>query len=117
MKKLIIIIALIPTMAKAQFIKDDKLKHKLVSHTIVHGGGYAMYKATDRAGLSIFTSMVTSLLIGYSKEKFHDKNFSKEDMIANINGIVIGAVCLAVTIDLNKIKINKQKQLKQLKFK
>ena len=113
MKKLIIIIALIPMMAKAQFIKDDKLKHKLASHTIVHGGGYAMYKATDRVGLSIFTSMLTSFAIGYSKEKFHDKQFSKEDMIANINGIVIGAVCLAVTIDLNKIKIhNKQKQLR-----
>jgi len=113
MKKLIIIIALIPTMAKAQFIKDDKLKHKLVSHAIVHAGGYAMYKATNRAGLSILTSMVTSLAIGYSKEKFYDKEFSKDDMIANINGIVIGAICLAVTIDLNKIKIhNKQQQLR-----
>ena len=61
--------------------------------------------------------MVTSLAIGYSKEKFYDKEFSKEDMIANINGIVIGAVCLAVTIDLNKIKINKREQLQQIKFK
>ena len=113
MKKLIIIIALIPTMAKAQFIKDDKLKHKLVSHAIVQGGGYAMYKATNRAGLSILTSMITSLAIGYSKEKFYDKEFSRGDMEANINGIVIGAICLAVTIDLNKIKIhNKQEQLR-----
>ena len=110
MKKLIIIIALIPVMAKAQFIKDDKLKHKLVSHTIVHVGGYTMYKTTNKPGLSIFTSIVTSLLIGYSKEKFYDKTFSKEDMIANINGVVIGAVCLAVTIDLNKIKIDKKQQ-------
>ena len=110
MKKLIIIIALIPTMAKAQFIKDDKLKHKLVSHAIVHAGGYAMYKATNRAGLSILTSMVTSLAIGYSKEKFYDKEFSKDDMIANINGIVIGAICLAVTINLNQIKIHNKEQ-------
>ena len=116
MKKLIIIIALVPMMAKAQFIKDDKLKHKLASHGIVHIGGYGMYKASNKPGLSIFTSMVTSLLIGYSKEKFYDKEFSREDMIANINGIVIGAICLAVTIDLNKIKINKHKQLKQIKF-
>ena len=100
-------------MASAQFIKDDKLKHKLVSHAIVQGGGYAMYKATNRVGLSILTSMVTSLAIGYGKEKFYDKTFSKEDMIANINGIVIGAICLVVTIDLNKIKIhNKQEQLR-----
>mgnify|MGYP000058706246 CR=1 FL=1 len=117
MKKLIIIIALIPVMAKAQFIKDDKLKHKLASHAIVQVGGYAMYKTTNRAGLSILTSMVTSLAIGYSKEKFYDKEFSREDMEANINGIVIGAICLAVQINLNKIKIDKREQLKKIKFK
>ena len=110
MKKLIIIIALIPMMAKAQFIKDDKLKHKLASHLIVHAGGYMMYKATNRAGLSILTSMVTSLAIGYGKEKFYDKTFSKDDMIANINGIAVGTICLAVTIDLNKIKIHNKEQ-------
>ena len=110
MKKLIIIIALIPMMAKAQFIKDDKLKHKLVSHAIVQGGGYAMYKATNRAGLSIFTSIITSLAIGYSKEKFYDKEFSRGDMEANINGILVGAICLAVTINLNQIKIDKKEQ-------
>jgi len=113
MRKLILILLLLPFFAKAQFIKDDKLKHKLVSHAIVQGGGYAMYKATNRAGLSILTSMITSLAIGYSKEKFYDKEFSRGDMEANINGIVIGAICLAVTIDLNKIKIhNKQEQLR-----
>jgi hypothetical protein len=110
MKKLIIIIALIPMMAKAQFIKDDKLKHKLVSHAIVHVGGYAMYKATNRAGLSIFTSIITSLAIGYGKEKFYDKEFSNDDMGANINGILVGAICLAVTINLNQIKIDKKEQ-------
>ena len=51
MRKLILILLLLPFFAKAQFIKDDKLKHKLVSHAIVQGGGYAMYKATNRAGL------------------------------------------------------------------
>lgn len=117
MRKLIIILLLLPLISKAQLIKDDKLKHKLASHAIVHAGGYAMYKATDRAGLSMFTSIATSLLIGYSKEKFYDKQFSKDDMMANINGIVVGAICLAVTINLNKIKIDKHKQLKTIKFK
>ena len=91
---------------KAQFIKYDKLKHKLASHLIVQAGGYGMYKATNRAGLSIFTSIITSLAIGYSKEKFYDKEFSKEDMEANINGILVGAICLAVQINLNQIKIH-----------
>lgn len=108
MKKLLIILLLLPLLSTGQM--DDKLKHKLASHAIVNIGGYAMYKATNKVGLSIFTSMLTSFAIGYSKEKFHDKQFSKDDMIANINGIVVGAVCLAVTIDLNKIKINKREQ-------
>ena len=117
MKKIIIILILLPFFGNAQLIKDDKLKHKLVSHGIVQIGGYGMYKATNKPGLSIFTSIITSLAIGYSKEKFYDKQFSREDMIANINGIVIGAACLAVTINLNQIKIDKRKQLQTIKFK
>jgi hypothetical protein len=118
MKKLIIIIiALLPLMASAQM--DDKLKHKLVSHAIVNIGGYAMYKATNKVGLSMLTSIATSFLIGYGKEKYDQsqgRGFSKDDMIANINGIAVGTVCLAVCIDLNKIKINKREQLQSLKF-
>lgn len=108
MKKLLIILLLIPFSLSAQM--DDKLKHKLVSHAIVNIGGYAMYKATNKVGLSMVTSIATSFLIGYSKEKFYDKEFSQDDMIANINGIAVGSICLAVCIDLNKIKIDKKQQ-------
>lgn len=114
MKKLIIIAALLPLMAKGQM--NDLTKHKIASHAIVNIGGYAMYKATNKVGLSMLTSIATSFLIGYGKEKFYDKQFSKDDMIANINGIAVGTVFLAVCIDLNKIKINKHKQLKAIKF-
>jgi len=113
MVKLILILLLLPIMAKAQFIKDDKLKHKLVSHTIVQGGGYAMYKATNRAGLSIATSIAASLLTGYFKESYdksQGREFSKDDIGANINGILVGAICLAVTINLNQIKIHNKEQ-------
>ena len=108
MKKLLVILLLLPLLSIGQM--NDKLKHKLANHAIVNIGGYAMYKATNKVGLSMLTSIATSFLIGYGKEKFYDKQFSKDDMIANINGIAVGAVCLAVTIDLNKIKINKREQ-------
>ena len=116
MKKLILILLLLPLMAKAQFIKDDKLKHKLASHLIVHAGGYMMYKASNRAGLSIATSIAASLLTGYFKESYdksQGREFSNDDMGANINGILVGAICLAVQINLNQIKIhNKEQQLR-----
>lgn len=108
MKKLIIILLLLPLISKGQM--DDKLKHKLVSHAIVNIGGYAMYKATNKVGISMLTSIATSFLIGYSKEKFYDKEFSQEDEIANINGIAVGSICLMICIDLNKQKINNREQ-------
>lgn len=118
MKNLIIIFALFPLLSFGQM--DDKLKHKLVSHSIVHIGGYVMYKAINKVGVSIVVSSLTAYLIGYGKEKYDEsqgREFSNEDMFANMNGIVIGALCLGVTIDLNKKKIRKREYLQQLKFK
>ena len=93
---------------------DDKLKHKLVTHSIANFGGYAIYKVTNNETLAIAGGFASAILIGILKENYdakHRGEFSNEDMIANVNGAAIGTLCLVVMIDLNKIKRNKREQL------
>lgn len=112
MKKLLLILILIPLISNAQ---TDKLYHNIAGNVISTGVGYGTYKLTNKVGLSIVSGLVSGIAAGYLKEELYDKQwgkgtYDKKDMYATSWGSAVGSICLVVLIDNNK----KKKQLKNL---
>ena len=112
MKKLLLILLLLPLISNAQ---TDKLYHNIAGNVISTGIGYGTYKLTNKVGLSIVSGLVSGVAAGYLKEELYDKQwkkgtYDKKDLYATSWGSAVGSICLVVLIDNNK----KKKQLKNL---
>lgn len=112
MKKLLLILILLPFISNAQ---TDKLYHNLAGNVISTGVGYGTYKLTNKVGLSIVSGLVSGIAVGYLKEEVFDKRwgkgtYDKKDLYATSWGSSVGTVMLVVLINENKIK--KEKRIK-----
>ena len=112
MKKLLLILILIPLISHAQ---TDKLYHNIAGNIVSTGIGYGTYKLTDKVGVSLITGLVSGVVAGIAKEEIWDKRmgkgtYDKKDLYATSWGSAVGSICLVVLIDNNK----KKKQLKNL---
>ena len=110
MKKLLLIILLLPLISNAQ---SDVTKHYIAGNIISTGVGYATYKITDKVGVSLITGFVSGIVAGIVKEEIWDKRmdngFHEHKDIYNTSwGSSVGTVMLVVIINENKIKKEKR---------
>ena len=89
------------------------LYHNLAGTAISFSSGWAMYKYTDRIGLSLLTGLGTGIIAGIAKEEIWDRKWKRgtpttEDKLSTGWGAFVGTVCLTVCIDLNEKKLNKE---------
>ena len=99
MKKLIVILLLLPLFCNAQ---EDKLKHFVVGAAITEVTYFAAYQLTEDVTKSTIIALGTSLLAGVTKELIDDK-FCPKDVAATLGGgVMIG---IAINIKTLKIRI------------
>ena len=110
MKKLLLIILLLPLISNAQ---SDVTKHYIAGNIISTGVGYATYKLTDKVGVSLIAGFVSGVVAGIVKEEIWDKRMGKgfhehKDIYNTSWGSSVGTVMLVVLINENRIKKEKR---------
>lgn len=96
MKKLIIILFLIPVFCNAQ-LAQDKQAHLFTSYTLGVAGNGIVWELTGNKWLAFGSGVALGTGLGLIKESF-DREFSKEDMKYNIAGAFLGSFTLRIVI-------------------
>ena len=114
MRKILIILLLIPTLSFSQFSKES---HKLGGHAIAMGSGYALYKITKNEPLAYLGGLTLGVLAGAAKESYDNSRgygFNKNQFADACWGAVVGTIFNIVMVDLNKKKIAKREYYRSL---
>jgi len=107
MKRLILILMLLPLLSFSQMKDSDK--HKIAGNVISLGIGAITYELTDKPFLSIGVGFGAGVLAGILKEEVYDKRmkkgvYSEQDMIDTGWGAVVGSIMVSVYIGTDRDK-------------
>lgn len=101
--------------AQASFKLTDKDEHFLVNSNIGTSMGIAIYKMTDKPGLSIIltTLIMTGINIGKEiRDKYSGGIFNPKDIVAGSKGLVTADFIIGGSIVL---KLHREVKIKDLK--
>lgn len=114
MKKLILLLLLIPTLSFSQLqigkysIPEDKMYHYFAGVAITSISHDLIFEETQSKEKAIIYSMATALVISAFKEVFIDSKADGNDIVAGM----YGAMTVGFTIELDDILRKKRKKRK-----
>lgn len=115
MKKIILILLLIPFLSQGQM--SSETKHKIAGHVTSLAVGHVVYYKTRKLGISIGASFVSGVLIGIAKEeydKYNGGHSTREDIYDTSWGSAVGTVNFLMTFNMNHG--SRKRKFKNIKY-